>query len=389
MWPMPRHKKQLSADSFWLIFAGVAVSALGALTYNLLPLFYETAQEFHGLSEQQAGLLGSSFFAGFTLASLKAHTWIRRINWRVSGFSAIAVAALALLATPVAENFLFMALLIALAGAACSVLYGIGTTVLGDTRSPARWYGLKIAGEAGLGALLLWILPGTVTGRWGFAGLVVAIAVVLFVLSPLLGGLPANSAKAPAPDAPPHPDTAIPLSLWLALAAVLLYLFSITMLWTLAEHLAIESGIDAVTAAHVLSMGLLLALAGSLVAILADDRFGLTTPLGFSIVLFLAALLVLGQADSLSAYSVAVGLFTFAFGLGVPYVVAVAAHLDADGRHVVLTVPAIGLGVMFAPATGALLAENATDAATLAVAGFAALTAFLLAVLALRSSNHR
>ena len=385
---MTRHKQQLPPDGVWLIIAGVAVSALGALTYNVLPLFYETAQEFHDLSDQQAGLLGSSFFAGFTLASVNAHTWIRKINWRIAGFSAIAVAALALLATPVAENFLLMALLIAVAGAACSVLYGIGTTLLSDTRRPARWYGLKIAGEAGLGALLLWVLPVMVTERWGFAGLVVAIAVLMFALSPLLGGLPTKAMHTAIPESPGQAAAPMSPSLWLALAAVLLYMFSITMVWTLAEHLAVDNGINAVAAAQVLSLGLLLALAGSLVATLADDRFGLATPLGFSVVLFLVALFLLGQTESPSEYTLAVSLFTFAFGLGIPYVVAIVAQLDADGRHVVLTVPAIGLGVMFAPATGAFLAENGSYVTVLTVGGLAALAAQLFAALALRSGKN-
>ena len=41
-----------------------------------------------------------------------------------------------------------------------------------------------------------------------------------------------------------------------------------------------------------------------------------------------------------------------AIGLGITYVITIVADLDMDGRYVVLTVPAIGIGVMIAPAIG-------------------------------------
>ena len=68
-----------------VILAGVVISALGAMTYNLLPLFLGTAQDFHSLSDRSVGILSTSFFAGFTLTSITAWFWIRRFNWRVVG----------------------------------------------------------------------------------------------------------------------------------------------------------------------------------------------------------------------------------------------------------------------------------------------------------------
>lgn len=376
----------MGTDRPGIIYAGITISALGALPYNLLPLFFETAQEFHELSDHQAGLLGSCFFIGFTLAMAGAHTWIRRINWRTTSFSAVSVAALALVATAMVDGFLPMALLMALAGGACSVLYGIGTTALGDTTQATRWYGLKIASEAALGALLLWVLPLTVTGRWGFAGLVVAMAVVLFALSPFLVRLPTSAVNKHTQHA--SPAVPLRLALWLALAGVMLYMLSITMVWTLIEHLAVDRGIDAITAAHVLSIGLLLAAAGSLAASWLGDRFGLAAPLGVSSILLLLSFVLLGRFESATGYTTASFLFTFAFGLGIPFMIAVVAKLDTDGRHVVLTVPAIGVGVMFAPAAGAYLAGLDGYTMLLTTAGVGAVLALLLAVLALRTKKR-
>jgi predicted MFS family arabinose efflux permease len=374
-------------DRVGVIFAGVAISALGAMTYNLLPLFLGTAQDFRALSDQSVGILGSSFYAGFTLATITAYFWIRRCSWRVVSFSAIPIAAGALVAAGLTQSYLLMAIAIAVAGGAFSVLYGIGTTVLGDTSRPARWYGLKIASEAGLGAILLLILPGTVIQRWGFTGLMAAMAIVLLVLSPLLAGLPARGSKGAEPTADRQEAALAPalrFALWLGLAAVLVYLFCTTMIWAFVERVANDAGFDAVATGNVLSLSLVLAICGSLAAMVLGDRFGLALPLTVAASLLLASLVLLGGMDSLATYAVATCLFTFSFGLGIPYTVSVVADLDVDGRFVVLTVPAIGIGVMLAPALGGILTGIGGHAVLLMTGAVSVLIALALALLALR-----
>jgi predicted MFS family arabinose efflux permease len=267
------------------------------------------------------------------------------------------------------------------------VLYGIGTTVLGDTSRPARWYGLKIASEAGLGAILLLILPGAVIQRWGFGGLMAAMAIVLIALSPLLVGLPARGSKGAESSAARQGlllAPALRLALWLGLGAVLMYLFCTTMIWAFVERVANDAGFDAVATGNVLSLSLVLAICGSLAAMVLGDRLGLALPLTVAGLLLLVSLVLLGMMDSLAAYTVATCLFTFSFGLGIPYTVSVVADLDVDGRFVVLTVPAIGIGVMLAPALGGILTGIGGHAALLMTGAVSVLVALSLALLALR-----
>ncbi|MBT8058479.1 MAG: hypothetical protein KJO33_02720, partial [Gammaproteobacteria bacterium] len=83
-------------DRARVILAGVVVSALGALFYNVLPLFLGTAQDFRELSDPSVGLLGSVFYVGFTLTTVTAFFWIRRWNWRWVTLAAVPLAAAAL-----------------------------------------------------------------------------------------------------------------------------------------------------------------------------------------------------------------------------------------------------------------------------------------------------
>lgn len=370
-----------------VILAGVAISALGAMFYNLLPLFLGAAQDFHGFSDRSVGILGSSFFAGFTLTSSTAWFWIRRFNWRTASIGAIPIAAAALLSAGLSKNFLQMAIAIAVAGGAFSVLYSIGLTVLGDTRQVTRWYGLKIACEAGLGAALLLILPEAVIQHWGFGGLMVAMAIVLIVLSPLLAGLPAGGTKGGGLAMEKHESTLTPplrMALLLGLAAAMTYLFCTTMTWTFVERFAQDAGFDAVAIGNVLSLSLFLAVCGSLTAMVLGDRRGLALPLAIAASLLLVSLALLGNMDSLASYAIAICLFTFSFGLGIPYTVSVVSRLDINGRFVVLTVPVIGVGVTLAPAVGGMLTAAGGHTALLIAGAVSVLAALSLDLMALR-----
>lgn len=80
-------------DRFGVILSGVVISALGALVYNLLPLFLGTAQDFRELSDQAVGVLSSSFYVGFTATTITAFFWIRKFSWRKVTLLAVPLAA--------------------------------------------------------------------------------------------------------------------------------------------------------------------------------------------------------------------------------------------------------------------------------------------------------
>ena len=374
-------------DRFAAIFSGVIISALGAMFYNLLPLFLGTAQDFRELSDQAVGILSSSFYVGFTLTTSTAYFWIRKFSWRAVTLVSLPVAAATLVLAGFAHSYALMVAGIFISGGAFSALYGIGTTVLGDTSHPARWYGLKIASEAVLGVVLLLILPGAVIAHWGFAGLTAAMAATVLVLAPLLLWLPGSGTKGVDSGGQHQALTLVPelrAALWLGLAGVLLFLFSTTMIWAFVERMANEAGFDPVTTGNVLSLSLVFAVGGSILAMLMGERFGPGKPFAGACLTLLLSLFLLARVDTLFDYGLGACVFTFAFGLGIPYSITAVADLDIDGRYVVLTVPAIGIGVMLAPAIGGYLTAAKGYEAILWAGGVAVLAALATALTALR-----
>ena len=73
------------------------------------------------------------------------------------------LAAVGLYGGTLSDSYVLLLLATAVAGGAFAAMYRIGTTILGDTSNPARWYGVKIAAEAFPGPVLLLVLPSTAT----------------------------------------------------------------------------------------------------------------------------------------------------------------------------------------------------------------------------------
>jgi predicted MFS family arabinose efflux permease len=129
---------------------------------------------------------------------------------------------------------------------------------------------------------------------------------------------------------------------------------------------------------------LVFAVGGSILAMLMGERFGPGRPFAGACLALLASLFLLARVDTLFDYGLAACVFTFSFGLGIPYAITAVADLDIDGRYVVLTVPAIGIGVMLAPAIGGYLTAGKGYETILWAAGVAVLAALATALTALR-----
>jgi predicted MFS family arabinose efflux permease len=339
-----------------VILSAVGLSALGALFYNLLPLFVGVAQDYRNLDNKSVGLLSSMFFAGFILMTSGAFFWIRRANWRTVTWLALATGGLSMLLAGYTRSHGLLVLCVFFAGGAFSAVYGIAATILGDTSNPARWYGLKVSAEAVFGAIFLFVLPGTLIASHGFMGMMAGMVLAVVLIAPVLVWLPASGNKQVKTEHPKSlPLQSLP-AVWIGLFAVTLFMFSATMVWAFVERLASTAGFERVLVGKVLSMTLVFAVLGSLLAVVLGSRYGSGKPFAAATIVFLLAVLALSRTTTVSEYAISACLLMFAIGLGIAYVITIVAELDMDGRYVVLTVSASGVGAAGAPLIGGHLA---------------------------------
>lgn len=377
-------------DSGTVIMAALIASAIGALFYNVLPLYVGTAQDYRGFDNRAVGFLSSGFFLGYNVVTASAFFWIRRLSWRVIVAVAAPVAALSLYVGTLYDSYSILILSVVVSGGAFAAIYGVGTTILADTSNPARWYGVKIALEALLGAVLLLILPSTAIALWGFDGTVFGMVFVLVILSPLLFWTPARGAKRADPGVrlqsaanlePGGPAVQTPY-IWGALLATLIFFSGASAIWAFVERIGSQVGHDNAEVGVLLAVTLVFAVVGSIAAAILGGRFGNVRPFVVGAAAFIVALVFLNSSQAFAQYAIGACIFTFAIGFMIPIAVTEIAELDVDGRYVVLSVPAIGIGAMIGPAIAGLLSQSGDYAPVLIYGGASVIVASVILALA-------
>lgn len=378
-------------DAASVLMAAIAASAIGALFYNVLPLYLGTAQDYRGLDNRAIGFLTSAFFLGYNVVTASAFFWIRRFGWRHVIAVAVPVAALAMYTGTLVDNYAVLLLSVAVAGGAFAATYGVGTTILGDTSNPARWYGIKIAAEALTGAVLLFVLPAIVIERWGFNGMVVGVIVAMVVLAPFLFWTPARGAKAVQSEEEDFTQTEIVQSpfIWAALLALLLFFSGASAIWAFMERIGANGGHDPVAVGTLLSVTLIFAVAGSITAAALGGRIANARQFVGGAALFVISLFFLNAALDFTQYAIGACIVTFAIGFMLPVAVTEIAELDSDGRYIVLSVPAIGTGAMVGPGVAGILAQQNVFGPLLWFAALAVIVASILIGISARMAFDR
>jgi predicted MFS family arabinose efflux permease len=356
---MNQQRQENPMDAGTVIAAALVAAAIGALFYNVLPLYVGAAQDFRSLDNRQVGFLSSAFFLGYNVVTISAFFWIRRVRWSLIVATATPIAAISLYCGTLTSNYFLLVSTVIIAGGAFAVLYGVGTTILGDTSNPARWYGVKIAAEAVPGVVLLLLLPSTAIARWGFDGAVIGLIIALIFLSPVLFWIPARGTKGQnsAIAGVNTSNIALPQSvhIWGTLLATLTFFTGASATWAFIERIGAHGGFASASVGLLLSVTLVFAVLGSLMAAVLDGRYGNLKPFAGGAFAFLIALYLLSLAGEFALYAVGACLMTGAFGFILPFAITEVAELDQDGRYVILSVPAIGIGAMIGPGIGGVL----------------------------------
>ncbi len=331
-----------------------ALSVVGAAFFNIMPLYLGTAQDHFDLSPDQTGLIGSSFFLGYTLITCLAFFVLPRVSWHVSGVIAVAVATSAIGLTLQAQTLSHLLLAIFLAGAGYSYLYGMGTTIIGSMPNETRNFGWKIALEAVFGAILLTVIPAYILQDYGFEGLNIVLMAAALLLVPLFRHTPSRQViKKEGSTA----STAARIPFWLSLGGLVLFFSGETMAWSFIERVADQHGFDADQVGLVLAISLGFAVAGSLCEAYGAARIGFGRSLIVVSISYILALTSLLNITSEAFFLFVMGacLANFSIGFGLPVLVAICSSHDKAGDHVILTVPAIGIGAVIGPGSAGLL----------------------------------
>lgn len=370
----------ISIDAPKAIFSALALSAIGAIFYNILPMYVGAAQDFRGWSMSDTGLMGALFFVGYTAVTISAFFWARKVNWRHVCLISAPIAAAALIATGYIDSYALNALLIIIAGGASSAIYVIGTIAIGDTSNPPKWMGAKIGAETALGGIFLILSPSFIVGPFGFKGIVYAIAIIMLASIAFLLFFPKKGSKGIEDETGSTLEIsgAEALSLWLLLAAVVVFFTGQSAIWSFLERMGNTSGFDPQTVGTILALSLGAAMLGAFSEAAIGSRFGFRKLVMFSLLLYVLGMAIIYLTNGVMAYAVGTLVVTYSVGFGVPALMAAVAFLDRGGRYIILAVPALGLGAIFGPAIAGFILEGIGNVGLMALTVVTAILTYIL-----------
>ncbi len=367
-------------DRVSVYIAAGLISGCGALMFNVMPVFVGGLSRSFGYDEARLGDMVALFNLGFTIASITAAFWVRRFGWRLLAALGVAMAAAGLAVMAAATGFAALAALMVVVGLAMGGLYALTLAILGDSDNPDRAFGLKLGLETLPGALLLFLLPAYVLPRYGFAGVALAMALVILVLGAFFFNLPSAGVKSPAAAGEGGSRRWLMLPA-LGLASSLLFFMGIASSWAFLELIAQDRGLDGDVVGLVLSVGFLICGAGGFVAAALGERLGPRVPMIGVILVNLAGLWFLSWFTGPVGYAAGSFLFLFSVNFTLAYTFGLTAKVDREGRLVVLSATCLSLGAVVGPAiSGRLIAAEGYDMmlAFSAACSLAALGCYLL-----------
>ena len=229
-----------------LLLAAVAAGAIGAIVYNVLPLYLGPLQDSAGLSNSQLGLIAGAYFLGSNLTGISSYFWVRRVSPRYAAIAATLLLIAFLLLAANFDSFVLQIFSTVLIGGASGALYAISATIIGDAHNTPRWFGIKFTIECLAGVVLLYVLPVTLIPGLGFTGVVYGMVIMILVFSPALLYLSRRRLPAPQEDTSTSVTRAKAsrLPVWLALAALLFYFIGASAIWAFLERLATNNNFE-------------------------------------------------------------------------------------------------------------------------------------------------
>jgi predicted MFS family arabinose efflux permease len=349
-----------------LLWASVATATIGFIFYNVMPLYLGLLQEATGLSSSQIGLVASAFFFGFNVTSFSSYYWVRTVPPFQAALTGTLVMIAGLWFADYSSSLVYQLLIAGAIGGISGAVGSIGVTIAGDAKNCTRWYGIQVAAAALAGVILLFILPVTLIPEYGFAGLIYGMIIMILLLLPVCFYLTKKPLPATQTDLASIDESTLEnkskINAWKALIAMTFLFIGSAAVWAFVERIAAINAFDSEAVGRLLGYSLFFSVIGSLVAGAIGDRFGNRWPYALSCIILVVGIMAIALTKNLNIYAAGACLFMFGWAAAFAYLFAIIANVDPDGKHIALSVPAVGIGSMIGPGlAGFMLSGGSTN----------------------------
>lgn len=333
------------------LIAIVYLAVVGPCVFILQPGFIQGLVAYLDVTEQQAGLIASAEMFGIAATTILLAFIAQRVSWRKFLGASVAICAVGNFASVGQSDPQTLAIIRFITGLGSGGLVSLTFTMTALTERTDRNFGYIITWVLIYGALGLLVMPSaySLVGMNGvliFFGLFCASSMYFIRFLP-------DSGEAHIDHSRQRDYTAIVRRI--ALVAVLIYNAAIGIVWAYLFLVGIDAGMAEQSVANALTVSQFLGIAGAMLAVIFESRYGRLLPLMIGILGGAASVYVIVGELTSSGYWVAVCVFNFLWNVSMPYVLATLAQFDHRGHTVVHGVAMQMLGFAIGPFIAATL----------------------------------
>lgn len=369
----------LAPDAMAARFILSMLATAGLFYANIMPAIVDGLIGGLGFSPQDAGYVGSANLYGAAVGALCIVFLVRRIAWRPAAYvlllSLISMDLLSMLVTK-PEIMIGSRFVHGLVGGA---LVGTAFSVIARASTPDRTFGVLLVVQFGLGGLGNLYLPRLVP-EFGTDVLFQSLILFSLVTLAMVPFLDRYAVPEPQGDAVTSKGTIAFLPLALTLLAIFLFQAANMGLFAFIIGLARQAMLELDFITWTLALSGWIGIAGALLVVFLNVRFGRTLPLTIAMILTVLGFLALHYAENATLFLIANCGMGITWAFIIPYLLGLAADFDKTGQMAALGGFASKMGLASGPmVAGLLLGEDENYARMINVSAFA-LVACLLVV---------
>lgn len=347
-------------SQFPFVLAVCAGSGLAHMGTSTMPFQVGALIEGAGRTASQAGLFGFFQVGALALGMVASSNWIDRFDARFLAIGSAVLSAGASAALFVVHEFLFQLLFGAMAGLGFGLIFASTIASVAGSDEADRLYAIGNGGALVVIIAVVGVLPAF-TADTGSTGIFLGISMLSLACAPFFVGF--RSAMRPA-HRRGHFAT------WQTPGAVGL-LFSWTSfslgtaaVYAFSERVGHSINLAPKTIGVVLSVGILVGIAGSMMAAVLGRQCNRRVALVVGMIGCALACAMLGLAENLAMYVCGVFLYWVAYMFLYSYLLGTAALLDASGRVGTLGGGMERMGNALGAWVGGILADHISYNAT-------------------------
>ncbi|NRA42151.1 MAG: MFS transporter [Pseudomonadales bacterium] len=360
----------------------LALLATSGLFYvNIMPAIVEGLIVGLDLSNKQAGIISSSNVYGAAFGAFAAIFIVAKIPWRMSCVVLLLAMMLADSLSIFLTDFSSLIAVRFVHGTVGGMIVGIAFSLMAKTKNVERSFGYLLTVQFGLGGLGLIYIPPLLPeyGTTALFATLIAFNIVNILLLPLIPELHAGNASQQQSQGVKFLSRRYKYLLLAALLATFMFQAANMGIFAYIISIGKQAALDITFISNTLGQAAWISLLGSVLVILIAHRMNRRWPLLLSILITIAATLMLHASDSALMYWLANSIVGITWAFAISYLLGMCSSFDDSGQAAALAGFFSKMGLASGPMVCAYLSEADDFSSMINLAAVILLVAAMLA----------